>query len=87
MHIPNSIDRAWREAIRRHRLMRRSDRIRTYMYIGAGVASFAIAVALGISLMSNPDFSRGDVSALFSIACVLVVSVSLLWVRYVQNER
>ena len=85
MHIPNSIDRAWREAIRRHRLMRRSDRIRTHMYIGAGVASFAIAVALGISLMNNPDFSRGDVSALFSIACVLVVSVSLLWVRYVQK--
>jgi membrane protein DedA with SNARE-associated domain len=55
------------------------------MYIGAGVASFAIAVALGISLMSNPDFSRGDVSALFSIACVLVVSVSLLWIRYVQK--
>jgi hypothetical protein len=29
------------------------------MYIGATVASFAIAVALGISLMSNPDFSTG----------------------------
>ena len=85
MHIQNSIDRACREAIRRHRLMRRSDRIRTYIYIGVGVASFAIAVALGISLISNPDFSRGDVSALFSIACVLVVSVLLLWVRYVQK--
>ena len=68
-----------------HWLMRRSDRIRTYMYIGAAVASFAVAVALGISLMSNPDFSRADVSALFSIACVLVVSVSLLWIRYIQK--
>jgi hypothetical protein len=87
VRISNSVNRYRREAILRHHLMRRSERIRTYIYIGTAVASFAIAVALGISMGADPDFSRGDVSALFSILGTLVLSVSLLWIRYVQKPR
>ena len=52
MRISNSVNRYWREAIRRHRLMRRSERIRTYIYIGT-------AVAPDFKIRRSPNRGRG----------------------------
>jgi len=85
VQIWTSIDQYWREAIRRHRLMARSEQVRTYIYIGLAIACSVGAVALGINLLTEPKINRGDVGALIAALGGLLTATSLLWIRYAQK--
>ena len=81
MKILGSIDRYWHEAIRRHRWIRRFERIRTYIYLSAGLANFLLAVALGITLLGEQSPGRRGILAFFTVVCIFLVA------RFNQFER
>jgi H+/Cl- antiporter ClcA len=79
------IDRYWREAIRRHRMMARAEQVRTYISIAVAIVCFVGCVAVIINLLLEPKINRGDVGALIAALGGFLTATSLLWIRYAQK--
>src|SRR6266481_3879405 len=67
--------------------MARSDRIVTYTYIGMVVGAFLVAIGLGINLLTKPEPTKADASALFTIVSICILGASLLCHQYTQRPR
>jgi hypothetical protein len=63
------------------------ERIRTYTYIGIAVGTFLLAVGMGVNLLTEPEPTRGDVSAFVTLVAACLLGISLLWNQYKQRPR